>query len=81
MVLEGKLVLPVCRGNMEWDIKSAAGGGTQETVKNVKYPSRNAPDFIVTSLDTTVNFEFNVLPVRLEEGDTKVMSIQFQEAL
>ena len=53
----------------------------QETVKNVKYPSRNAPDFIVTSLDTTVNFGFNVLPVRLEEGDTKVMSIQFQEAL
>ncbi len=53
----------------------------QDTVKNVKYPSRNAPDFIVTSLDTTVNFGFNVLPVRLEEGDTKVMSIQFQEAL
>ena len=53
----------------------------QETVKNVKYPSRNAPDFIVTSLDTMVNFGFNVLPVRLEEGDTKVMSIQFQEAL
>ena len=53
----------------------------QETVKNVKYPSRNAPDFIVTSLDSTVNFGFNVLPVRLEEGDTKVMSIQFQEAL
>ncbi len=53
----------------------------QETVKNVKYPSRNAPDFIVTSLDTMVNFGFNVLPVRLEEGDTKAMSIQFQEAL
>ncbi len=53
----------------------------QETVKNVKYPSRNAPDFIVTSLDTMVNFGFNVLPVQLEEGDTKAMSIQFQEAL
>lgn len=53
----------------------------QETVRNVKYPSRNAPDFIVTSMDTTVNFGFNVLPVRLEEGGTKAMSRQFQEAL
>ena len=52
-----------------------------DQVRDMKYPSRNAPDFIVTSLDTTVNFGFNVLPVRLEEGDTKVMSIQFQEAL
>ena len=53
----------------------------QETVRNVKYPSRNAPDFIVTSLDSTVNFGFNVLPVRLDEGGTGVMSSQFQEAL
>ena len=53
----------------------------QETVRNVKYPSRNAPDFIVTSLDSTVNFGFNVLPVQLEEGGTGVMSSQFQEAL
>ena len=52
-----------------------------DQVRDMKYPSRNAPDFIVTSLDSTVNFGFNVLPVRLEEGDTKVMSIQFQEAL
>ena len=52
-----------------------------DQVRDMKYPSRNAPDFIVTSLDTTVNFGFNVLPVRLEEGDTKAMSIQFQEAL
>ncbi len=52
-----------------------------DQVRDMKYPSHNAPDFIVTSLDTTVNFGFNVLPVRLEEGDTKVMSIQFQEAL
>ena len=42
----------------------------QETVRNVKYPSCNAPDFIVTSLDSTVNFGFNVLPVQLEEGGT-----------
>ena len=52
-----------------------------DQVRDMKYPSHNAPDFIVTSLDTTVNFGFNVLPVRLEEGDTKAMSIQFQEAL
>lgn len=52
-----------------------------ELVKEVKYPSLNAPDFIITSLDSTVNFGFNILPVELEEGDTKTMSRQFQNAL
>ena len=52
-----------------------------DQVRDMKYPSRNAPDFIVTSLDSTVNFGFNVFPVRLEEGGTGVMSSQFQEAL
>lgn len=52
-----------------------------DQVRDMKYPSRNAPDFIVTSLDSTVNFGFNVLPVRLDEGGTGVMSSQFQEAL
>lgn len=52
-----------------------------ESVKEVKYPSLNAPEFIITSLDSTVNFGFNILPVQLEEGDTKTMSSQFQNAL
>lgn len=52
-----------------------------DMVKDMKYPSKNAPDFVVTSLDSTVNFCFNIFPVLLEEGDTKVMSSQFQTAL
>lgn len=52
-----------------------------DQVRDMKYPSRNAPDFIVTSLDSTVNFGFNVLPVQLEEGGTAAMSSQFQDAL
>ena len=47
-----------------------------DQVREVKYPSLNAPDFIITSLDSTVNFCFNILPVQLEEGDTKTMSSQ-----
>lgn len=52
-----------------------------EFVKNLKYPSKSAPYFIVTSLDSIVNFGFNLLPVILQEGDTKIMSRQFQAAL
>lgn len=52
-----------------------------DAVKDVKYPSKNEPDYIITSLDSMVNFGFNILPVLLEAGDTKVMSSQFQNAL
>lgn len=52
-----------------------------KSVREIKYPSTNAPDFIITSLDSTVNFGFNILPVQLEEGDTKTMSSQFRNAL
>lgn len=52
-----------------------------DMVKEMKYPSQNAPDFVITSLDSMVNFGFNVLPVVLEAGDTKVMSSQFQNAI
>ena len=41
----------------------------------------NASEIIFTSLDSTVNFCFNILSVLLEEGDTKTMSSQFQNAL
>lgn len=52
-----------------------------DMVKDMKYPSKNAPDLMITSLDSMVNFGFNILPVLLEEGDTKVMSGQFQNVL
>lgn len=52
-----------------------------DIVKDVKYPSKNAPDYIITSLSSMVNFGFNILSVVLETGDTKVMSSQFQKAL
>ena len=52
-----------------------------DLVKDMKYPSKNAPDLIITSLDSMVNFGFNILAVFIEEGDTKVMISQFQNAL
>ena len=52
-----------------------------DMVKEIKYPSQNAPDLVITSLDSMVNFGFNVLPVVLDAGDTQVMSSQFQNAL
>ena len=52
-----------------------------DMIKDMKYPSKNAPDLMITSLDSTVNFGFNILPVLLEEGDTKAMSSQFQNAI
>ena len=52
-----------------------------EEIKRVKYPSVNAPKFIITSLDSTVNICVNLLPVVLEEGQINTMSLQFQTAL
>lgn len=52
-----------------------------DIVKDVKYPSKDAPDYIITSLSSMVNFGFSILPVLLETGDIKVMSSQFQKAL
>ncbi len=50
-------------------------------VKKIKYPSVNAPYFIVTSLDSTVNIGFNILPTIILEGEVANISIQFQNAL
>lgn len=52
-----------------------------EEVKNIKYPSRQAPEFIITNLESTVNIGFNLFPLLLQEGGTAVMSSQFQNAL
>ena len=52
-----------------------------EEVKNIKYPSKEAPEIIMTSLDSKVNIAFNSLPVLMEEGDTQLMSSQFLTSL
>ncbi len=52
-----------------------------EGVKNVKYPSREAPDFIMTSLDGTVNMCFSLLPAALKDGEMKELSRQYKNAL
>ena len=51
-----------------------------ERVRAVKYPYRDSPDYIYTSLSGTVNLGFNLLPEVLKEGDTQVMSSQSQKA-
>lgn len=52
-----------------------------DNLKNVKYPSKDAPDFIITSLDTTVNISLSILPILLKDGEIKDLSGQFQNAL
>lgn len=52
-----------------------------EDVKNAKYPSKEAPVLILTSLDSTVNISFNSLSVILNDEGIKSMSGQFQNAL
>ncbi len=49
--------------------------------ENVKYPSKNAPEIICSSIDNRINFSFNVLSESIKENDTKVMSRQFKDAL
>ena len=44
-----------------------------EVIKNVKYPSMFAPEFIMSSLDVTVNFGFNQL--KINDGDVRSMCI------
>lgn len=52
-----------------------------DIVKEAKYPTKNAPDFIITSLDSMVNFGFSIININLEAGDTKILSGQLQTAL
>ena len=40
-----------------------------EEVKRVKYPSQDAPDYIFTSLDSTVNICINIMPILLKEKE------------
>lgn len=50
-------------------------------VKSIKYPSVNAPEFIISSLDTLVNIGFTLLPVILENDEIKSLRQQFQTAI
>ncbi len=52
-----------------------------EGMKNIKYPSREAPDFVMTSLDSTVNICLNLLPVSLKEGELEALASQYKNAL
>ena len=52
-----------------------------DEVKDIKYPSKEAPSLILTSLDSTVNICFNILPFLLKDGELMDMSRQFQNAL
>lgn len=50
-----------------------------DIIKSVKYPSKHAPEFIMSSLDAMVNFAFNRLDE--EDGNVSAMSSQFQTVL
>ena len=52
-----------------------------DSVKNVKYPSQEAPAFIMTSLDSIVNIGFNLIPEIFKEKEIELMSVQFQNGL
>ena len=52
-----------------------------EPVRTVKYPSREAPEYIWTSLDSTVNICFNVIPMVLKDGELGDMIGYFRDAL
>lgn len=52
-----------------------------DMVKDIKYPSKNAPDYVYTSLDSMVNFNFNILDMVMEDGDIQEMGSQFRNAL
>lgn len=52
-----------------------------ELVKDIKYPSKLAPEVVITSLDSTVNFGFNLFLISLNENQTEIMSSQFQTAI
>lgn len=52
-----------------------------DEVKRVKYPSKDAPHLIMTSLDSMVNLCFNILPNELRDKEIEDMSSQIQNAL
>ena len=50
-------------------------------VKDIKYPSKEAPDVILTSLSSTINIGFSKLEIIIEEKDTVQIREQFQNVI
>ncbi len=52
-----------------------------DTMKKIKYPSEQRPQIIKTSLDTSVNFGFSLLPLPIRNEQTKNAIKQFKIVL
>jgi len=52
-----------------------------DKIKNIKYPSQNAPAVLLMNLDTIVNFGFNLLPNSLKDGELEILSQKYQLAI
>lgn len=52
-----------------------------EKMKEIKYPSRNGPDFMVCNWNANVSFAFKQLEMRVGENGTREMSLQSQQIL
>lgn len=52
-----------------------------ESMKKIKYPSEQRPQIIKTSLDTSVNFGFSLLPLPIRNEQTKDAIKQFKTVL
>ena len=52
-----------------------------DTMKKIKYPSEQRPQIIKTSLDTSVNFGFSLLPLPIRNEQTKDAIKQFKIVL
>ena len=52
-----------------------------DTMKKIKYPSEQRPQIIKTSLDTSVNFGFSLLPLPIRNEQTKNAIKQFKTVL
>ena len=52
-----------------------------DSMKKIKYPSEQRPQIIKTSLDTSVNFGFSLLPLPIRNEQTKNAVKQFKTVL
>lgn len=52
-----------------------------ELMKDVKYPSKNGPDFIACSWNTAVSFTFKQLAMKVGKGGPKKLGLKSQQIL
>ena len=50
-------------------------------IAKIKYPSEQRPQIIKTSMDTTINFAFNLFNVVIEEGQVQEITTQFKNVI